>query len=698
MNKEKFARELKRVKISSKHAKKAFEWIRGNGERGYHDVWYYRTSPREKAVWAIIDQQGRRYFGKETAALAYLFACQEADKLKEEPPFDEARESNEFMVNAEWYNYEQILDFEWERYGLDTEEPEMEIPQERGKIMEELNLLRQFYQIILYGPPGTGKTYAAKEILAKMFNVHRNNLPELQEIGRWDIVQFHPSYNYEDFVRGVQVSTTKENQVAYKTINKTFGEMCKRADEDGETKYALIIDEINRANVSAVLGELIYALEYRDEAVKTPYLGDLTIPSNLYIIGTMNTADRTIGQIDYAVRRRFAFVHCPPNREIIENKDARDFFRRVDEIFDKHLLPDFDSADVRIGHSYFMAEGEELAYKIIYQVIPILREYVKDGVLQKSAEKEIDEIKKKAEELLGKPQAGESKKVNSPAENNQYEGNFPIFWKTKERFGFSKIGDATLIIVKDYNNQYNPPDLASLLKNLSLPNNAVVHISENRNDINTHTYFSQEKDRIHFSDGNSAIVSFLWTNHPRNKKWKDFQNSAKNYGYEINNCYFVNIGESDSRNWEDCKRYGFVAAGGRENDQKSMENMELGGAVFAYRGGQDVSPDMKKFVAFGQVIETAVRIDKFYVGDGKLIGDCESVKGGAYKNVYRKAFGEREDGLFDYAVKVSWKKILDEDKEVPLKWNANVVRQRINWGDFQKLLSAFGFQEKQKNR
>ena len=164
---------------------------------------------------------------------------------------------------------------------------------EKNMTNEHLNLLLQFYQIIFYGPPGTGKTYAAKGILRKLLG---DNFAKLQN-KRWDIVQFHPSYNYEDFVRGVQVKT-ENGQVAYETLNRTFGEMCERANEDSKNDYVLIIDEINRANVSAVLGELIYALEYRDEKIKTPYLGDIVIPSNLYIIGTMNTADRTIGQID----------------------------------------------------------------------------------------------------------------------------------------------------------------------------------------------------------------------------------------------------------------------------------------------------------------------------------------------------------------------------------------------------------------
>ena len=264
------------------------------------------------------------------------------------------------------------------------------------KTLKEVTLLRQFKQIILYGPPGTGKTYRAKTaILPQLLGVDKDELADEQG-ERWDIVQFHPSYNYEDFVRGVKVGT--DNGVDYKTVDRVFGSICVRAERDPNNSYVLIIDEINRANVSAVLGELIYALEpeYRGEPIETPYDVDggdsaLIVPENLYIIGTMNTADRTIGQIDYAVRRRFAFVHCPPNEKKVY-QGAIGVFSEVQNIFNEHISHDYDADDVRIGHSYFRAEGSELARKILYQVVPILREYVKDGVLLKSAEKAISKI------------------------------------------------------------------------------------------------------------------------------------------------------------------------------------------------------------------------------------------------------------------------------------------------------------------
>jgi DNA polymerase III delta prime subunit len=164
--------------------------------------------------------------------------------------------------------------------------------------------------------------------------------------------------------------------------------------------YVLIIDEVNRANLASVLGELIYALEYRNEAVDSMYELDgdkrIVLPDNLYIIGTMNTADRSVGHIDYAIRRRFAFVDILPKDDVIHFPKAKALFQKVTELFvvsedgqlknSSFLAPDFDYKDVQLGHSYFLVDNEEaLKIRLDYEIIPILNEYIKDGLLLETA-------------------------------------------------------------------------------------------------------------------------------------------------------------------------------------------------------------------------------------------------------------------------------------------------------------------------
>ncbi len=279
------------------------------------------------------------------------------------------------------------------------------------KIKEKINLLVNRHQIILQGPPGTGKTRLAKQMVNFMINGDiEPNIEDIKE--QVKLIQFHPSYSYEDFVRGIVATTTKDGKgVKYETQNKILATMAKKAkdalgdeyyqkDTPNERKkeilteadkYILIIDEINRANLSSVLGELIYALEYRDEAVESMYDIDgsreITLPSNLYIIGTMNTADRSIGHIDYAIRRRFAFETILPQKDNINLDEGKKLFEKVENIFSKNLSPEFEKSKVMLGHSYFIADDEEeLKNKLEYQVKPLLMEYLSDGVLIDSEE------------------------------------------------------------------------------------------------------------------------------------------------------------------------------------------------------------------------------------------------------------------------------------------------------------------------
>lgn len=183
--------------------------------------------------------------------------------------------------------------------------------------------------------------------------------------------------------------------------------------------YVLIIDEINRANLPAVFGELIYALEYRGEKVESMYAVDgdnsLILPPNLYIIGTMNTADRSVGQIDYAIRRRFAFVDMLPMALTDEPGFDVELFKKVSTFFienvedyinepqntvlkkSEYLSDEFSPEDVWIGHSYFIMKDDNRDIRLKYEIKPILREYLKDGILRdsvkgKSVKNEINDL------------------------------------------------------------------------------------------------------------------------------------------------------------------------------------------------------------------------------------------------------------------------------------------------------------------
>ncbi len=283
------------------------------------------------------------------------------------------------------------------KYSLIKEKIINDNSMEKAMITEIVDILKEQKQIILQGPPGTGKTRLSKQI--SHFIINGETEPFISDLkNNIKLIQFHPSYNYEDFVRGIIAITNKNNQVEYKVENKTLAQFAERAKNDKNQPYILIIDEINRADLSSVLGELIYALEYRDEPVESMYEKDgsreLTLPSNLYIIGTMNTADRSIGHIDYAIRRRFVFCDVLSDKNILDNYPrGKILFEIIEQIFTKDFIsPEFEISDIMIGHSYFITNIDndenidELTKKFIYQVLPLIKEYFKDGIFHSKPE------------------------------------------------------------------------------------------------------------------------------------------------------------------------------------------------------------------------------------------------------------------------------------------------------------------------
>ncbi|GEC73019.1 hypothetical protein FFL01_25580 [Flavobacterium flevense] len=418
---------------------------------------------------------------------------------------------------------------------------------QKTQIESYKKILEYKKQVILQGPPGTGKTKLAKEIAKEMLGL--SDIKGIENNDQFKLIQFHPSYTYEDFVRGVVAKPNPEGEgIIYEAENKILAKFAKEALEnykdsqkdieskerviiktklerfidhiqnilDGDEsdakeshpnkymltdnvyifesddkrfkykgdnwlshpkglnmKYSeiekiiasnvkersdikkisgldsltkshatyfkeiidkyddfiktekvsdksieqkqilknhvLIIDEINRANLSSVLGELIYALEYRGKSVESIYAveenNELILPPNLYIIGTMNTADRSVGHIDYAIRRRFAFVDVLPKDLSEEEEITFDskLFNSVQELFttdnykthSNHLSTDFDPKEVALGHSYFIDktdEGGSMSIRLEYEIKPILREYVKDGILKETVKAEIEKL------------------------------------------------------------------------------------------------------------------------------------------------------------------------------------------------------------------------------------------------------------------------------------------------------------------
>jgi len=144
------------------------------------------------------------------------------------------------------------------------------------------------------------------------------NCKEEIKTGLYEIIQFHPNYTYQDFIGGISPNVSG-GQIAYELKEGIFQRFCKVAEKNPKCNFILIIDEINRANLSEVFGELLYALEYRGKSINIPYFGEFTIPENVYIIGTMNDVDKSLVTFDLALRRRFGFFELAPNLDTLSN-------------------------------------------------------------------------------------------------------------------------------------------------------------------------------------------------------------------------------------------------------------------------------------------------------------------------------------------------------------------------------------------
>jgi len=434
-----------------------------------------------------------------------------ADLKPKDDWFESSYEVHDFIRReGEFTDAYEMATYPWQLFELFSANTPVNNNQMKNtdKLKEYKDLLEYKKQIILQGPPGTGKTKMAKELALQLIGGDLT-ADELEQSEQFKLIQFHPGYSYEDFVRGIVAKPNPDGDgIIYEAENKTlaiFAEKAKMAlrpnlvfdefvehitekirnsdiekypitdsvylfnpdetrfkykgdnwnvnsyglsmkfselkkmiearvkdrqdivkmnslerlskehatyfwkvieeyydfekkrkpsniDESAESvkNFVLVIDEINRANLSSVLGELIYALEYRGKEVDTLYkVGEdskLSLPPNLYIIGTMNTADRSVGHIDYAIRRRFAFANVG-SKDLTDSLGTSffsDLYKKVAKLFDDHVSQEFEIEDVKLGHSYFIDKGENgnIHVRFKYEIKPILLEYVKDGILK----------------------------------------------------------------------------------------------------------------------------------------------------------------------------------------------------------------------------------------------------------------------------------------------------------------------------
>lgn len=233
--------------------------------------------------------------------------------------------------------------------------------------------------MIFQGAPGTGKSYLAGIFANIITNFQTSNI-------EW--IQFHPSYSFEEFVEGLRFSSDKA-MVIHDGILKT---LCRKALEDPENNFVLIIDEINRGNMASIMGELMFLMENRGQSIKLLYSNDIfSIPSNLYFLGTMNTSDRSLALVDHALRRRFDFITLEPNFEAVykyqEEKDEKQIKYFVSNLKEINAIirnePTLGSG-YEIGHAYFMKTRplniENLNDIWDFEIMPLLTEYYFDNI------------------------------------------------------------------------------------------------------------------------------------------------------------------------------------------------------------------------------------------------------------------------------------------------------------------------------
>jgi len=334
-------------------------------------------------------------------------------------------------------------------YGTKTSDEKTEIISKVSKLISEISIeetdiknISDLLQtgnkaVILWGPPGTGKTYESMQVVKEIFQIEDEISDEDLEKnylfsssdkssdskGYYEIIQFHPNYTYQDFIGGISPKLGEDgNSVSYELKEGIFKQFCDDAGNNKDKKYVFIIDEINRAELSAVFGELLFALEYRGKSIKLPNFDKaFTIPENVYIIGTMNNVDKSLVTFDLALRRRFGFFKLMPELEVIndslsdivEEESLNKFFEKAKQLNDCIKSELGLGEDYQIGQAYFLKIKDflnqekiknyvsqiitsfELEKLWIYNIEPLLEEYLGMSIEDESIQSKLKNLKDK---------------------------------------------------------------------------------------------------------------------------------------------------------------------------------------------------------------------------------------------------------------------------------------------------------------
>ncbi|WP_096201854.1 McrB family protein [Bacillus sp. FJAT-45350] len=339
-------------------------------------VWSNRfTEFERKVTFGELSQEFLKTFNISEQEFSAFFHTNNNIELEfQEDPHD-AKEIRALIgepeSQEEWINVQLVT----EEQSIYARRFEMEKANTNHTSNEQIEkLLNRYYQVILSGPPGTSKSFISSALGEEFNSVTK--------------IQFHPQYSYQQFVGGYIVEKSEVNYKKGILLNLIDDIKSK---PEGE-KHLLIIDEINRANLSQVFGEVIQCLDrgYTTQILVEGEMSDISLPKNLFILGTMNSSDRTIGSIDHALRRRFINVYCPPNPKVLldlcipeEGINVHDLLEKIND----NLLKTHKNRELVIGHALFLDENvkkednkyhwdlESLELLFNFKVLPMVEEY-----------------------------------------------------------------------------------------------------------------------------------------------------------------------------------------------------------------------------------------------------------------------------------------------------------------------------------